>query len=165
VCVARFELIWGSNLTIFDVIHFASGTVGNLLGNKIKRIGSKLVDKFQSANTGKKREVWLVSASFELLYRTAEHMQMQKACMGMTGTPHFYVVSAKTHRLFKQVATRYEISTRGKHSRKNNNIIVHAKYNVALNVAHTQCPGFGTRLFFSSAERQRIVWHLLQVNS
>jgi len=69
--------------------------------------------------------IWLLSAPFEVLYRTAESMELHKACMGQHGRKGFYIVSLKTYRLF------------------------------------SQCPGFGTRYFFSSSERQRLVSRLV----
>jgi len=95
------------------------------LRNKLKSVGIDVFDVSDESAMESVDAIWLLSAPFEVLYRTAEAIELNKACMGQHGRKGFYVISAKTHRIF------------------------------------CQCPAFGTRFFFTSAERQRLIWHLI----
>mmetsp|Transcript_1511 Transcript_1511/g.2180 ORF Transcript_1511/g.2180 Transcript_1511/m.2180 type:complete len:752 (+) Transcript_1511:51-2306(+) len=98
-------------------------TIRNSLRAKLTGLGLNIfVAKSERLPMVKADELWFVSAPFNVLYRTAELIELQKDCMGQHGRKAFYTISPKTYKMF------------------------------------SQCPGFGTRAFFSSSERQRLVW-------
>jgi len=106
-----------------DVVHRVRQTVRRRF--RIAGIDVFEVPESRSKEAAHTAAIWLLSAPFHVLYRTAETTELSKACMGQHGRKGFYAISPKTRRMF------------------------------------AQCPGFGTRFFFTSAERQRLIWHLI----